>query len=217
MLQEYERFPQWLVDVEEGKIWSKKYNKYIGSINKKGYVYVSKPPKGYKHRCLHQYIWMCVNGDILEGYDIHHKDHNKLNNSIYNLELVEHNEHTLNHNKEKKIIFIGENNPFYGKHHTDETKRKISETHKGENNHFYGKRHTEETKRKISEANKGTISNKRKQVAQYTLEGELVKIWNSVMECGRNGFNNGHITECCNGKRKTHKKFKWKYKYETEL
>lgn len=42
----------------------------------------------------------------------------------------------------------GETNPMYGKHHTEETKRKISETEKG-------KKLTEETKRKMSEAKKG--------------------------------------------------------------
>lgn len=36
-----------------------------------------------------------------------------------------------------------------GNHHSEETKQKISESHKGEKNHFYGKRHTEETKQKL--------------------------------------------------------------------
>tara|TARA_Y100000310_G_scaffold160654_1_gene160408 strand:- start:358 stop:774 length:417 start_codon:yes stop_codon:yes gene_type:complete len=34
---------------------------------------------------------------------------------------------------------------------TEEQKRKNSEAHKGEKNHFYGKTHTEESKRKMSE------------------------------------------------------------------
>lgn len=63
---------------------------------------------------------------------------------------------------------FGEDNPFYGKHHTKESKRKISEKNtgrtasdqerqmrkainSGENNPFYGKKHTEEAKAKIRE------------------------------------------------------------------
>ena len=42
-----------------------------------------------------------------------------------------------------------------GKHHTEETRKKISEANKGKNNPFYGKHHTEETKNKISEVHKG--------------------------------------------------------------
>lgn len=53
----------------------------------------------------------------------------------------------------------GDLNPFYGKHHSEETKNKLSEAAKlrcqGENNPFYGKCHSEETKQKISQANTG--------------------------------------------------------------
>ena len=64
-----------------------------------------------------------------------------------------------------KNKFVGENNPMYGKKHTEATKEKISAALKGkyvgENNHFYdvhlcgednpfyGKKHSEETKRKL--------------------------------------------------------------------
>ena len=39
--------------------------------------------------------------------------------------------------------------------HTDETRKKMSESHKGENNYFYGKRHSQETIDKIIQANTG--------------------------------------------------------------
>ena len=52
--------------------------------------------------------------------------------------------------------FSGENNPFYGKHHTEETKKKISEARKGktqgENHPFYGKHHSQESLNKISQS-----------------------------------------------------------------
>lgn len=50
-----------------------------------------------------------------------------------------------------------------------------------------------------------------KKVYQYTLDGELVNIWKSTQECGRNGYNHRTISECCLGKRKTHKGFIWRY------
>lgn len=50
-----------------------------------------------------------------------------------------------------------------------------------------------------------------KKVYQYTFSGTLVKIWSSAAECGRNGYNLGHVASCCRGKEKTHKGFKWSY------
>ena len=51
-----------------------------------------------------------------------------------------------------------------------------------------------------------------KPVLQYTLDGQFVREWESTMECGRNGFNQGDICKCCNGKLKTAKGFLWRYK-----
>lgn len=52
---------------------------------------------------------------------------------------------------------------------------------------------------------------KSKQVFQYDKDLNLIKIWDSTNECGRNGFDQGHVTSCCNGERKHHKKFLWSY------
>ena len=55
--------------------------------------------------------------------------------------------------------FSGEHNPFFGKHHSEETKQKISQSRKGkcagEEHHFYGKHHSEESLEKISQNRKG--------------------------------------------------------------
>jgi hypothetical protein len=80
---------------------------------------------------------------------------------------------------------VGVDNPFYGKHHSDEIKQRLSDVLTGEGNAMYGtkrpqyvidavrkahegkpsafkgKIHTDEAKRKCSEANKGKISSRR--------------------------------------------------------
>lgn len=51
----------------------------------------------------------------------------------------------------------GSNHPFYGRHHSDESKKKMSESHSGENHPNYGKHLSEDVKEKIRESNKGKI------------------------------------------------------------
>ena len=77
-------------------------------------------------------------------------------------------EHSRLHNKGKKMSeefcrknsesHKGENNPFYGKHHSEEAKKKMMEArkgkHLGKDNSFYGKHHSEEFRKKIGEINK---------------------------------------------------------------
>jgi len=50
---------------------------------------------------MHRYVWVCERGDIPEGYDVHHIDHDKSNNDISNLELLTKKEHYKKHWEEK--------------------------------------------------------------------------------------------------------------------
>lgn len=52
---------------------------------------------------------------------------------------------------------------------------------------------------------------RRKKVWQYTLNGELVAVWESAKDAEKNGFVSECIYRCCLGKYKTHKGFKWSY------
>ena len=66
--------------------------------------------------------------------------------------------------------------------------------------------------------NFGTINQRRaekrsKPVLQYTKTGKFVKEWKSLMDVQRNlGCSNAHISDCCNGKRKSTYDFVWRYK-----
>ena len=133
----------------------------------------------------------------------------------------------------QKGLKAGEKHPFFGKHHTEESKKKMSESLKGlfsgEKHPFFGKHHTEESKKKISEKQKGKklseetrrkmskarINGKKsKKVLQFTLDGELIREWPSLMECSRNGYEGANICKCCRGKRKSAGGFLWMFKEE---
>jgi hypothetical protein len=61
---------------------------------KKGYHYCGK-------KLLHRLIWQHYKGEIPKGHVIHHKDGNKLNNSIENLECMTQAEHSKLHRLEE--------------------------------------------------------------------------------------------------------------------
>lgn len=61
---------------------------------------------------LHRYVWEKYNGVIPKGYHIHHKDKNKFNNNIENLEMLSAREHEKLHaslRSEDEIIAMREN------------------------------------------------------------------------------------------------------------
>lgn len=92
-----------------------------------------------------------------------------------------------------------------GKHHTKETKQKLSEANKGENNPMHGKF--------------GSEHPRSKKVAQYDkTTNELIKVWDSMHEAQRElGINQGSISECCKEKRKSAGGFIWRYVEEEEV
>ena len=96
---------------------------------------------------------------------------------------------------------------------TDKTRRKNSEAHTSEKNPMYGKHHSEDTKRKMSEAHKGKIYANTKPILQFSKNGEFIAEYPSTREAERQtGCNRGHICSCCKGKRKSTGGFIWEYK-----
>lgn len=96
----------------------------------------------------------------------------------------------------------GDGNPMYGKHLSEEHRKKISEAEKG--------RHlTEEHKAKISGAN----NYRAKTVGQYDIDtGKLIAIWESTAQAAKSlGLVQQNISKCCCHKRKTVGGYIWEY------
>lgn len=102
--------------------------------------------------------------------------------------------------KQKEAIknrrsYNGNNNPNYGKHHTEETKYKIRKSKLGI---------------KLSEEN---IIKKSKPIIQYTLEGTFIKEWIGATQAMKQlGIDKASIGRVCKGKNESAGNFKWSYK-----
>lgn len=59
--------------------------------------YLSSRRIGNRRKRLHVYVWEKANGSVPNGYDIHHKDGDKDNNEIGNLQLLTRSEHQAHH------------------------------------------------------------------------------------------------------------------------
>jgi hypothetical protein len=63
----------------------------------------------YKKR-LHRAVWEYHNGPIPKGFHVHHKDNNRANNSLENLELLSHTDHAKLHMQDPERIKTSKKN-----------------------------------------------------------------------------------------------------------
>ena len=96
---------------------------------------------------------------------------------------------------------------------TDETKKKISESKIGEKHPMFGKHFSEEHKKKMSASMTGNHNSPTKPVLQFSKTGEFIAEYPSIMDAERHtGCNHENICKCCKGKLKTCGGFIWRYK-----
>ena len=155
--------------------------------------------------------------DLYEQYYIdYYKSHKRENG--YNIELGGSTHKHLSKEqiekmkRNKKGKLIGKDNPFYGKHHTKETKERLSKIKKG-NKNCVGRILSDETKQKIGNANKW---HRIKSINCYDLSGKFINTYLSVGEATRQlkVKSSSLIAQCARGERKTAYGYKWKYANE---
>ena len=194
-------FDNYIIDLEKGIIYSKHFKRMMGGKpDKKGYIQIHAIDNfGNKYTKIHQVI-------LAEGLQLpkHLWPVDENGNRYVTDHILPINDGGTNSFSNLRLVSILENN-----------KNPITKKHQSES--LKGKHRSEDVKRKISEGHKGQIpwnkglknGSKSKTVYQYTLDGELVKVWESTKECKRNGFH--HVADCCRGKRKQDKGHIWSY------
>ena len=125
---------------------------------------------------------------------------NKKSESRKGIIFTEEHKSNISKNSYMKGI-TKEEHPFYGKHHSEESKEKNRQAH-------LGKIHTEESKQKIKKSCEEKFGRK---IAQYDKQGNLIQIWKSVKEASKQlGIDQSGIRKCVSGERKSSGGFIWK-------
>lgn len=115
---------------------------------------------------------------------------------------------------------------------TDEHKQKLSETAKNrfvnpENHPMYGVNHTEESRQKMSKSHKGLKQSEehrkhngeshKKPIIQYTKQFEFIQMWNSATDAAREiGGHSTCIAACCRERIPPAYGFVWRYVSDVE-
>ena len=169
--------------------------------------------KKYNHKSLWNYTILeyCDIDELDEREEYYISLYNTINNG-YNCESGGHENKIVSDESKQKMSEAmkgkrcGENHPMWGRHLTEEHKRKLSEANKGENNPMHGKHRDDETIDKIRLSHS-------KPVIQFTKEGTFVAEYESALVAKNiTGIDSSNISKCCLGKLKSAGGFKWAYK-----
>ena len=165
------------------------YNQhFVAMMNVINAARLNPPTKGHKHHIIPRCWFKLNNLPVDSSKDnlvlLTPEDHQKVHKLAYlcskeEIKLSLQHAYYMTNNIYKYMDLLGANNPFYGKTHSDkskkkmseikkgripwnkgmkaseETRRKLSESHKGKNTWIKGKKMSEESRRKMSEAKKG--------------------------------------------------------------
>lgn len=67
---------------------------------------------------------------------------------------------------------------------------------------------------RVAAKQRGILNTKKSKPIVAIKDGEIVHEFASAAEAERHGFNHGHVSACCNGKRETHGGYHWFWKYD---
>ena len=113
--------------------------------------------------------------------------------------------------------FRGNKSARFGTHPSAETRRKYSASRKGkytkEENHFYGKKHSEESLKLMSENRRGKLLGENNPAARKVINLTTGKVFDTIKEAGKYYAIKSYwnISSACSGKQKTVSGYEWAY------
>lgn len=120
---------------------------------------------------------------------------------------------TIERKQARSRSITGAGNPFYGKTHSPELCRKMSETRRGVNHNNYGKKHSLETRKKMSKKATGAGNPRARKIYQYTLSGEYIQSFATAIVAAKElGLSKSGIKNAATGRSGSSGGFIWKYK-----
>ena len=172
-------------------------------------------------------------------YTWHMMAHMKRDGRDYELTEEEYEEVKVAFSQALSGARMGENNPNWGRHPSEETRKKLSLIRSGKNSPMYGKHKSEETRKKISESRKGKPAwnkgiprtEEEKQRHSEKLKGRFAGekspnskpimcietgeiLWGAKAFEDKYGISARNIGSCCRGERYTAGGYHWEFANE---
>lgn len=193
---------------DTGQVWNDDLKRYVKLHERDSHIITCLTDDSGKQRTkfgVHNLVATCFLRLLQKGEVVHHVDKNPQNNNLSNLKIISASEHSRQHNYER-----------WASGTYDGVAAQASERAKKAWAAGAYEGHGEKMRKAWK--NSVRLDCEKKKVAQLSLDGKLVNVWPSVNESGRNGYDQGAVSCCCNGKRhhKTHKGFRWMW-YEDYL
>lgn len=153
-----------------------------------------------------KYLWISeYKQEVPEGYDVDHIDNNPRNDVINNLQILLKKDNILKHkqyhpgNPSIELICPICGKIFYRPYKARNRVEQGKTTCSRRCSYYFNNQN------RISSMPKGKPI-----LGTNVITGEEIR-YNSTLEATRDGFTQQHISQCCNGKQRTHKGYTWRF------
>ena len=160
-------------------------------VNEKGYLFINLSKNHQtKNHFIHRLVWEAFKYPIPDGWDVDHLNFIRDENNLDNL----------------RILPSAINRARISEEGRENQRKAASESLKKQMKDPIFR------EKMISAVSKSSKEHLSKPTIQFDLQGNFIAKYQSSIEAGRQtGINNSHISECCNGKRKSAGRCRWAY------